>query len=119
MVTVIAVGPAVETSVPYRGQVIRNQVGPDLITFVDDGPELAGLRLPRQAGGIAQAAGEDAMGARCPVDLPDSRAFIFGLDAVFGDVAIRSDPDIELGAVRAGQQTFCPMVIDRSAGKVG
>src|SRR5216684_5926405 len=78
MLAVIAIGPAIEASVPYRGQIIRNQVGPDLIAFVDHGPKFAGLRLPSKAGGVADSAGEDAMRARCPIDLPDRGAFVFG-----------------------------------------
>src|SRR3954453_11060698 len=108
-----------EAAVPYRGQVIRNQVGPDLIAFVGDGPELAGLRLPLQAGRIAYAAGEDAMRARRNVDLPDRGSLIFGPDSVFADVAVGSDADIKLGAVRTGQQRLGPVMIDRSAGKIG
>src|SRR5205807_8152102 len=89
------------------------------IAFVHDGPEFAGLRLPRQAGGIARAAGEDAMGARCPVDFPDRCAFVFRSDSIFGDVAVGSNTNIELGAIRAGQQSLSPVMIDRTARKVG
>ena len=118
MLAVIAVGPAVEASVAHRRQIIRNQVGPDLIAFVGDGPELAGLRLPLQAGRIAHAAGEDAMRARRNVDLPDRGPLIFGSDSVFAYVAVGSDSDIELGAIRTGQQRLGPVMIDRSAGKI-
>src|SRR6201989_1577353 len=100
VLAVIAVGPAVEASVLYRRQIIRNQVRPDLIAFVGDGPELARLRLPLKPGGIANAAGEDSMRARGAVDLPDRGAFVFRSNSIFGDVAVRPDPDIELGAVR-------------------
>ena len=63
MLAKIAIGPAIEASVLYRGQIVRHQIGPDLIAFVDDGPKLVGLRLPCKAGGIARPAGEDAMRA--------------------------------------------------------
>ena len=88
MLAVIAIGPTVEASVPHRGQIIRNQVGPDLVALVGDGPEFAGLGLPLQPGGIAHAAGEDAMRAGRAVDLPDRGAFIFGANSVFADVAV-------------------------------
>src|SRR5258708_34737963 len=114
MLAVNAIGPDIEAAVLYGGQIIRNQIGPDLITFVDDGPKFAGLRLPRQAGGIARAAGEDAMGARCPVDFPDRCAFVFRSDSVFGDVAVGSDTTIELVAIRAVQQSLGQMMIDRA-----
>jgi len=52
MLAVIAIGPAIETAVLHGGQIIRNQIGPDLIAFVDDGPEFAGLRLPHEAVGL-------------------------------------------------------------------
>src|SRR5262249_41351942 len=79
----------------------------------------SGLGLPLQAGWVAQAAGVDAMGARCPVDFPDSSSFVLRQNSVFGDVAVRPDADVKLGAIRTGQQTFGPVMIDRSAGKVG
>ena len=49
VLAVIAIGPAIESSVPYRGQIVRDQIWSDLIAFVDDGPEFAGLRFPRKA----------------------------------------------------------------------
>ena len=58
------------------------------------------------------------MGARCPVDLPDRGSFILGSNSVFGDVAVGSDPDIELGAIRTRQQGLGPMMINGSARKV-
>ena len=88
MLAVIAIGPTVEASVPHRGQIIRNQVGPDLVALVGDGPEFAGLRLPLEPGGIANSAGEDAMRARRNVDLPYRGSFILGPYAVFADVAV-------------------------------
>src|SRR5882757_846221 len=119
MLAIIAIGPAIEASVLDRCQIIRNQVGPDLVAFVGDGPELAGFRLPLQAGGIADSAGEDAVCARCPIDLPDCSSLVFGPDSVFADIAVRTDSDIELGAVRTGQQSLRPMMIDGAAWKIG
>src|SRR3984893_14619238 len=119
MLAVIAVGPAVEGSVPNRGQIIRNQIGPDLVAFVGDSPELAGLGLPLQPGGIAYSTGEDAMRAGGSINLPDRGSFVFGPDSVFADVAVRSNPDIEFGAVWTGQQSLGPVMIDRPAGKIG
>src|SRR5271169_1746943 len=58
------------------------------------------------------------MRARCPIDFPDRGSFVFGTNSVFADVAVRSDPDIELRAVRAGQQSLSPVMIDRAARKI-
>src|SRR5882757_5998903 len=102
MLAVIAIGPAVEASVLNRRQIIRNQVGSDLVAFVGDGPELAGFRLPLQAGGIADSTGEDAVCAGRPIDLPDCGSFVFSRDSVLADIAVRTDPDVELGAIRTG-----------------
>src|SRR5262252_2947129 len=99
MLAVIAVGPAIEGSFLHRGQIVRNQIGPDLISLVDDGPEFAGLGLPLQAGWIAHAAGVDAVGARCPVNLPDSGSLILRQNSIFGDVAVRPDADVKFGAI--------------------
>jgi len=56
----IAVGPAVEPAVLYRGEVIGRQIIAKFIPFVHADPDLAGQRLDRQADGIAQAASENA-----------------------------------------------------------
>src|SRR5438270_3490048 len=119
MLAKIAIGPAIEASVLYRCEIVRNQIGPDLIAFVSDGPKLAAFRLPCKASRIADSAGEDTMRTRRPVHLPDCGSFVFGPNSILSDVAIGSDPDIELGAIWTGQQTLRPVMIDRAARKTG
>src|SRR5260370_41996270 len=99
VLAIIAIGPTIEASVPHRGQIIRNQILPDLVALVGDGPKLAGLWLPLQPGGIANSTGEDAVRARCPIDLPDRGSLVFGPGSGFADVAVPSNPDIGVGGI--------------------
>ena len=55
------------------------------------------------------------MPAGSAIDLPDGGAVAFGLDAVFGDVAVGADAGIERRPVRARHQALGPVVVDRSA----
>src|SRR3954464_919977 len=86
MLAVIAVGPAIEAAVPHRCEIVRNQIGPDLIAFIGDGPKLAAFRLPCKASRIADSAGEDTMGTRHPVHLPDRGSSFLGPISFSGDV---------------------------------
>jgi hypothetical protein len=118
MLAEVAVGPAVEATILHRCQIIRDQIGSDLVSLVGDGPQLSGLGLKLQPGRIAHAAGIDAMCTGRRVDLLDRGPLAFGLKPIFGDVAVRADPDIELGAVGARHQGLGPVVIDRAARKI-
>ena len=108
----VAVGPAVEAALPYRGQVVRDQVVADLVALVDDGPQLAGDRFPLQAGRVAQAGGVDAAAAAGDVHLENRRATVFDRRAVLGDVAVRTDAHVELAPVGTGEQRLGPVVVD-------
>src|SRR5450432_795702 len=118
MLAIIAVGPTIEASLAHRGQIIRHEIRPKFVALVGDRPELARVGLPLQAGGIAYAAGENTMSARRSVDFPDRGPLDLRLHSVFSDVAVGADPDIELGSILAGQQTFGPMMVDRTAGQI-
>ncbi len=52
------------------------------------------------------------------VQLPDSRAPLFVGQTPFGDVAVRSDPDVQLGPVGGSNQALGPVPVDRTGGKV-
>src|SRR5690606_15131610 len=119
VLSVIAVGPAVEGAVADRGHIVGNEVRAELVALVHHGPELFRHRLDAEAVRVAQAAGEDAPGPGRPIDLPDGGAVFLGLYAVLGDVAVGADADIELGAVGAGDKALRPVVIYRPAGKRG
>ena len=76
------------------------------------------LRFPAQAVRVAQAAREDAPPAGRAIHLPDGRAVLLRFHAVFGDVAVRADADIEQRAVRARDQALGPVMIDGAARKL-
>ena len=77
-----------------------------------------GLRLPSHAVGIAQARGEDARGPARKVDFKNGGAALFPLQAVFAHIAVGADGGVQLRSVRAGDDIFGPMVIERPARKV-
>ncbi|MNQ83357.1 hypothetical protein D3C85_984350 [compost metagenome] len=52
------------------------------------------------------------------IHFPDRRASFFLIHAVFADVAVRADRDVQLAAVLAGDDVFGPVVIQRSARQV-
>src|SRR5689334_16321627 len=56
----VAEGPAIEGTLLHRGQIIRHQVTAELVALIDNGPQLAGLRLPTHPVRIAQAGSEHA-----------------------------------------------------------
>jgi hypothetical protein len=61
----VAVGPAVETAVLHRGQVIRHEIAAELVALVDHGPQL------RRVGFIASPTGLRRPEAN-KRDLPDA-----------------------------------------------
>src|SRR3569832_1151306 len=85
VLSVVAVRPAVETSVLHRGQVVGHEIVAALVTLVGHGPQGACARLPAHAVGVADAAGELAHAARSAVHLLDRRAAVFGGHADLSD----------------------------------
>src|SRR5260370_41385569 len=85
MLAEIAVGPAIETAVLYRGHVIRHQIIAELVALVDGDPQRAALRLPTRPVRIAKAGGEHAPLAGRTIDFEHRGAIGLGLDAVFAD----------------------------------
>src|ERR1700712_2326673 len=67
----VAVWPAVEAVLLHGGQVVRHEVGPDLVALVGDRPELAGGRLEGEVGWIADAARIDPLHPGGAIHLPD------------------------------------------------
>src|ERR1700744_240975 len=111
MLAVIAIGPAIEGAVLDRGHVVRHEVAADLVALIDRGPERAARRLPAESVRVAQARGEDPVRAGRDLDLPDRGAAFRGLHAVLADIAVRTDRDIELGAVGAGRDVLGPVMV--------
>jgi hypothetical protein len=99
MLAVIAVRPAVEAALLYRGHVVRYEVAADLVALVDDDPELAAFRIPGQAVRIAQPGGEETRLFRGEIDLQHGGAILLFLQAVLAGVGIGTDRRIELRPV--------------------
>src|SRR5271167_3792535 len=59
------------------------------------------------------------MGPGCGVDLPYGGSLTFDLDSIFADIAVGTDSDVKLGAIRTGKQGLGPVVVDRPAWQVG
>ena len=119
MVAVVAVGPAVEAAGLHRGQIVGHQIATELVALVDDRPERSGARLEVDADRIAQARGEQTRRAVGRVDLQDRRAARLGVDAVLAVIAVRADRDEKRPAVRAGDESLGPVVVDLAGGQCG
>ena len=96
----------------HRGQVVRHQIRPQLISFVNHHPELAGVWLDGQRRRVAQPRGIRLVGAGLGVDLPHLSAVGFNLQTAFGDVAVGTDTHVQRAAIRADGQCFGPVVVD-------
>jgi acetoin utilization deacetylase AcuC-like enzyme len=119
VLAVITIGPAVKATIFYGCHVIRHEIAAQFVTFIDGGPELVCDGVPIKTNGVAEARSEDARIARAPIDFENGSAVDFLVHTVFTDIAVGSDTDIKLAAVRAGDQAFCPVMIELAAGKVG
>src|ERR1700720_1612311 len=77
------------------------------------------LRFAAQAVWIAQTAREDAPPAGRAVHLPDGRSVLLRFHSVFGDVAVRTDANIEQRSVRARDEALGPVMVDGAARPLG
>ncbi|MNP30639.1 hypothetical protein D3C76_1237200 [compost metagenome] len=116
MLAVVAVRPAIETTVLHRGDVVGHQVAADLVTLVDGRPQGAVAWLPGQPVGVAQAGGEQPVLAAGRVHFPDRRAALLLVQAVFSHVAVGADGHEELLAIRAGDHVLGPVVVEGATG---
>src|SRR3546814_16439772 len=73
---------------------------------------------PCHAHRITHAAGEYAIAARLGIDLQAVGAVFFLVQTIFGDVAGRSNRDIERRTAGAGAQITAPAKLTRWAGQV-
>ena len=112
MLSVVAVGPAIERAVFDLGDVIRHQVAAQFVALVHRRPQGAAVGLPGQAVGVAQARGEQAFAAAGALDLPDRGTAFLYFHAVFADVAVGADGDVQVLAVGAGDDVLGPVVIE-------
>ena len=70
------------------------------------------MGLPGQAVGVAQARGEQAFAAAGALDLPDRGTAFLYFHAIFADVAVGADGDVQVLAVGAGDDVLGPVVIE-------
>ena len=110
MLAVIGPGPAVEGAGLDPGQVIGDEVAAELVAFVDDDEEVVAAGHEGEADRVAQARGEDGVAAARRIDRPDRGAALLLVHAMFGDVRIGADADIE-PAVGAGGEALGPVMI--------
>src|SRR5690554_4625748 len=108
----ITVRPAIEAALLYRSDIVRHQVGADLITLVHNHPELIGARLYREVGRITQPGGIRAMGAGFSIDFPDHRAIYLSSHAPLSNIAVRANADIEKATVRTSRYRLGPVMVD-------
>ena len=115
VVAVVAVRPAIESSVLHVSHVIGNEIAAELVALVDGNPKCSCVRLPGEADRIARTGSEDAVCAGDRIDLPDRGATFFRVDSILSDVAVRTDADVELRAGWIRNETLGPVMVDSSA----
>ena len=107
----VAIGPAVETPITDRGQIVGRGLVAEAVALVDHRPEHAGRGLPCHAHRVAQAAGKNAAYAISQIELVDRSPAFLCFHAVVGDIGERADPGIEFPTVGARQQAPRPMPV--------
>src|SRR5205814_4313355 len=80
----IAIGPAVETAITERGQIVGRGLVAEAVALVDHRPELAGRGLPCHGHRVAQAAGKNAASAITQIELVDRISAFLCLHAAVG-----------------------------------
>ena len=108
----VAVGPAIEAATLHRGQVVRDQVIAEFITFVHYRPQRVAVRLPCETDRITQPRGEHRQRIAGDGVVEDRGALRFGGHPVFDDIAVGSHADIQMLAVDTRQQVLGPVVVE-------
>src|SRR3546814_3870362 len=90
-------GPAEEIALVDVGQIVGDEVGAEHVALVDHGPELVAARIISEADRIAQARGEGADIAVLGPHLEYRGAAEFVVHALFADIAVGADADLEIG----------------------
>ena len=96
VLTVIAIGPAIEGALANGCKIVGDQLRPELVPFIDDRPQLLGPGIDGQGSRVADAGGEDAVGTGLAVDFPDHRAVFLHIHTALTDIAVRAYADIQL-----------------------
>ena len=93
------------------GQIVRNQIGTELVALVDRGPQFFRGRIPGQTVRIAQALGELArVGVLGQVLFPDRRAALFHFHPTFADIRGGANGHVKAVAIGAEHQVAHPVV---------
>ena len=95
----------------HFGEIVRNHVAAEHIALVDNGVEFVGSRKIGHADRIAHTGSVDRLFVGREFDLQYRGTLFFRLHAIFADITVRTDRNIEMIAVFAGEQTTGPMVI--------
>src|SRR5258707_11859112 len=79
MLAGVGVGPAVEPALLDTDEIVGDELVAEAVTFLNDGVEVAGVRLERERGRIARSRREGRLVLAVPVEALDRRLW-FRLD---------------------------------------
>ncbi len=108
----VTVGPAIETALADRGEIIRHQILTQLVTLVHYCPQLPRTGLYGQSRGVAQACGVGLVQTGLGIDLPDQGPVYLRLHTALGDIAVGADTHVKEAAVLTDRQRLGPVVVD-------
>src|SRR5580698_735978 len=94
VLTVITVGPAIESTVLNGRHIVGDEVRAEFIAFVDHRPERAGFWLEAEAVWVSEPTCEDAPATRRTIDFPNCCTILFGFKTVFDNIAVGANADI-------------------------
>ena len=103
--------PAIMRAPADFGKIVGHHVTAEHIALVDHGVEFVGTRQIGHTHRIAQTGGINHLLVGREFDLQYRGTLFFGVHAVFADIAVRADRDIEIFPVLAGEQAAGPVVI--------
>src|SRR5216684_1395434 len=103
-------GPSIEAPFLDVGDVIRRQIVPELVAFVDGSPQLAGLRVNRNAHRIADAARINAKTGSIGICLENIGAVVLARIVVHViDVRTRANRDEQLPSIEGKRDVSRPV----------
>jgi len=116
---VIAIRPSIESAVLHRGQVVRHEVGDDLVAFVDDCPQSMALRFPSSA-----RLGCAGRLRRCHLPVAQSTsqmaARFFSASIPFSVMLLfEPDADIQQRSILARDEALRPVMVNGTTRQLG
>jgi len=103
--------PAIMRAPAHLGQIVRHHVAAQHVALVDHRVEFVGAGQIGHAHRIAHAVGIDDLLVGREFDLQYRRPLLFNVHAVFADIAVRADRDVEIFPVPAGEQIAGPVIV--------